>query len=438
MTIEPFLLHRVNLYGLSAEVLAEVRHGSGRFMPVVEAAIAEAMRRQRDHSPSAAQFRASAGEIAAVERAHFEVLLRCTLDAHYLASARTLLERLAVYGLSARSHALVCHLVAAGAGKSRSLLGRGRGGPALEALLAFDVSTTMHLDAERVAAANAGRHRRVDVAIAGFETGIADVVGLVETASRNCAGLSDEVQIVVEETVARAATAGSSVEATRAGIVRTADAADALLGCLDRLDDQAGRHRDLVVRSSEAVARVDGAMSTLSGDAREIGDVVRLIAAIAAQTNLLALNATIEAARAGEAGRGFAVVAGEVKALAGQTANAAGQISRLVSALQSGAAGVEVEIAAVGRSITAATAFGESVSVAVLEQSGATREVAAEMAQAAGRAEVATGSIEAASAAIASMSSRAGTLGADADALRKATKDLTAIIATFMDQLRAA
>jgi len=51
-----------------------------------------------------------------------------------------------------------------------------------------------------------------------------------------------------------------------------------------------------------------------------------MITAIASQTNLLALNATIEAARAGQAGRGFAVVAQEVKALAGQTTKALGEI----------------------------------------------------------------------------------------------------------------
>ncbi len=63
--------------------------------------------------------------------------------------------------------------------------------------------------------------------------------------------------------------------------------------------------------------------------------MVDLISTIAGQTNLLALNATIEAARAGDAGREFAVVANEVKALAGQTAKATGEISQHIAAVQS-------------------------------------------------------------------------------------------------------
>ena len=66
----------------------------------------------------------------------------------------------------------------------------------------------------------------------------------------------------------------------------------------------------------------------------EIGEIVETISGIAAQTNLLALNAAIEAARAGEHGKGFAVVAEEVRKLAEQSGEAAGNISKLILTIQ--------------------------------------------------------------------------------------------------------
>jgi len=75
-----------------------------------------------------------------------------------------------------------------------------------------------------------------------------------------------------------------------------------------------------------SVQSIAGTLKNLVQALREVRRAAQTIRTIAGQTNLLALNATIEAARAGEAGRGFAVVAGEVKVLAGQTAQATKQI----------------------------------------------------------------------------------------------------------------
>ncbi len=75
-------------------------------------------------------------------------------------------------------------------------------------------------------------------------------------------------------------------------------------------------------------------INVLNQDALSINDIIATIEDIAEETDLLSLNASIEAARAGEAGRGFAVVADNIRKFAERSNDAAGEIRKIVGALQ--------------------------------------------------------------------------------------------------------
>jgi GAF domain-containing protein len=127
---------------------------------------------------------------------------------------------------------------------------------------------------------------------------------------------------------------------------------------------------------SEAVQHAGGMVGeveSLGSTSATIGDVIKLISGIADQTNLLALNATIEAARAGQFGKGFAVVASEVKELARMTAEATGQVSTQIAAIQEATRSVAGGIHTTSETIREMNVVQERIREVIETQAGMAR-----------------------------------------------------------------
>jgi methyl-accepting chemotaxis protein len=224
-----------------------------------------------------------------------------------------------------------------------------------------------------------------------FQGAVGGIVNTVSTTAGQLASAAGTLTRTAETTQQLSGMVTSASEEASANVQSVATATEELTSSVQEIARQVHESSRIAVDAVRQAEKTDARIAALSKAAGRIGDVVKLITAVAEQTNLLALNATIEAARAGEAGRGFAVVASEVKQLAAQTAKATDEIGNQITEMQSATAESVAAIKEISGTIGRISQIAVTIAAAVEEQGATTQEIARSVHQAAsGTSQVAT------------------------------------------------
>ncbi len=271
------------------------------------------------------------------------------------------------------------------------------------------------------------RQAMLDLA-AQFEASVGSVVDAVAAASAELQSTAGGMTRTADDSNRQAAAVAAASEEASSTVHTVAAATEELSSSVNEISGQVARSAEI---ANGAVAEAETTNAQVQGlveAAHKIGEVVNLITDIASQTNLLALNATIEAARAGDADKGFAVVASEVKSLATQTAQATEDISAQIDAIQAATQSSVAAIGGIGNTIRLIDEIATTIAGAVEEQGAATREIAANVQQAAqGTADVSSN--------IAGVTEAASQTGAAANHVLSAAESLSGLSARLRDEV---
>lgn len=156
---------------------------------------------------------------------------------------------------------------------------------------------------------------QVETAITGIADGASSQAQETQSATENV--------IVMGKMIEQASTEVEQLGDNAADMHKASENAMSILAELEKINQ----------KTMEAIHIIGEQTQKTNESAAKIKVATDMISEIAEETTLLSLNASIEAARAGEQGRGFAVVANQIQKLAEQSADAATQITEVISEL---------------------------------------------------------------------------------------------------------